>query len=253
MAQRSPSSRHGRLQWPRRSGRIAVTAWRSSRRAPRPPPLRRSHRRDAFHARDDPAVPARPRRLAARASSIPAVFDSIPSDIGVLALHEAAGELAETTLVLHAGVKGGVSGGTLASMKGTVDDVKRDRSLARVLADPYALSRRPGCRTRARGRSPRCGVLRGPRHLVRPVRDGAVNTRVVRRSRAPGLGLRATLPLPRGDGFRLRPRRGGPGVGGGMAALTAGLACRLPDSLSTACCPIPAQGRRRNSCGRGSS
>ena len=66
-------------------------------------------------------------------------FDSIPSDIGVLALHEAAGELADTTLVLRR-VKGGVSGGTLASLKGTVDEVKGDRSLARVLGDPYALS-----------------------------------------------------------------------------------------------------------------
>ena len=37
-------------------------------------------------------------------------------------------------------MKGGVSGGTVASLKGTVDAVKKDRSLAKVLADPYALS-----------------------------------------------------------------------------------------------------------------
>src|SRR3954470_14848143 len=66
-------------------------------------------------------------------------FDSIPSDIGVLVLHEAAGELADTTFVLRR-VKGGVSGGTLASLKGTVDEVKKDRSLVKVLGDPYALS-----------------------------------------------------------------------------------------------------------------
>jgi hypothetical protein len=63
----------------------------------------------------------------------------MPSDIGVLVLHEAAGELTDTTLVVRR-LRGGVSGGTLASLKGTVDDVKRDRSLARVLADPYTLS-----------------------------------------------------------------------------------------------------------------
>ena len=33
-------------------------------------------------------------------------FDSIPSDIGVLLLHEAAGELTETTLVLPGSVAG---------------------------------------------------------------------------------------------------------------------------------------------------
>src|SRR5215217_4343837 len=66
-------------------------------------------------------------------------FDSIPSDIGVLVLHEAAGELTDTTLVVRR-VRGGVSGGTLAALKGTVDDIKKDRSLMRVLADPYALS-----------------------------------------------------------------------------------------------------------------
>src|SRR4029450_541474 len=66
-------------------------------------------------------------------------FDSIPSDIGVLVVHEAAGELTDTTLVVRR-VRGGVSGGTIASLKGTVDDVKKDRSLAKILGDPYALS-----------------------------------------------------------------------------------------------------------------
>ena len=55
-------------------------------------------------------------------------FDSIPSDLGMLLLAETvradgAGELGETTLVVKA-MKGGLSGGTLASMKGQVDDMK---------------------------------------------------------------------------------------------------------------------------------
>ncbi|HUB76762.1 MAG TPA: saccharopine dehydrogenase NADP-binding domain-containing protein, partial [Solirubrobacteraceae bacterium] len=71
-------------------------------------------------------------------------FDSIPSDLGVLALHEASsadasGQLEDTTLVVRA-MKGGPSGGTVASLKGTIDDARADRGLARVLADPYALS-----------------------------------------------------------------------------------------------------------------
>jgi hypothetical protein len=51
-------------------------------------------------------------------------FDSIPSDLGVLLLHEAvtadgagAGQLEDTTLVVRA-MKGGPSDGTIARMKG---------------------------------------------------------------------------------------------------------------------------------------
>ena len=55
-------------------------------------------------------------------------FDSIPSDLGVLLLHEAArdhgdGELEDTTLVVTA-LKGGLSGGTLASLKGQIDELR---------------------------------------------------------------------------------------------------------------------------------
>ena len=71
-------------------------------------------------------------------------FDSIPSDLGVLLLHEAvtadgAGQLQDTTLVVRA-MKGGPSGGTIATMKGTIEDARSSPGLARLLADPYALS-----------------------------------------------------------------------------------------------------------------
>jgi short subunit dehydrogenase-like uncharacterized protein len=159
-------------------------------------------------------------------------FDSIPSDIGVLALHEAAGELADTTLVLRR-AKGGVSGGTLASMKGTVDDVKRDRSLARVLADPYALS--PD-----RDAEPELGNeadLRGAEYSedlgtwFGPFVMAPVNTRVVRRSNALqewAYGRRFRYREVMAFGSGLTGRAKALGVGGGMAALIAGLA--LPPS-----------------------
>src|SRR3954447_7508084 len=159
-------------------------------------------------------------------------FDSIPSDIGVLVLHEAAGELADTTFVLRR-VKGGVSGGTLASMKGTVDDVKRDRSLARVLADPYALS--PD-----RDAEPELGTeadLRGAEYSEElgtwfgPFVMAPVNTRVVRRSNALqdwAYGRRFRYREVMAFGSGLTGRAKALGVGGGMAALTAGLA--LPPS-----------------------
>jgi short subunit dehydrogenase-like uncharacterized protein len=71
-------------------------------------------------------------------------FDSIPSDLGVLLLHEqaeadGAGDLEDTTLVVE-GLRGGLSGGTLDSIRTLVDTVTRDSAKRRLVLDPYALS-----------------------------------------------------------------------------------------------------------------
>ena len=130
----------------------------------------------------------------AEASGAPLVhscgFDSIPSDLGVLMLAEQArsdgeGTLEETRLVVRA-MKGGFSGGTIDSLRATVEAVSADRSLARVLADPHALSpdraaepdvRQPRDRTLV-GRDPDLGVWVGPFVMA------TYNTRVVRLSNA---------------------------------------------------------------------
>ncbi|MGN6610709.1 MAG: enoyl-ACP reductase, partial [Angustibacter sp.] len=70
-------------------------------------------------------------------------YDSIPSGLAVLQLHEQVaadgeGELAGCTLVATA--KGGFSGGTIDSARAQVDAVQRDPSRRRLLVDPYALS-----------------------------------------------------------------------------------------------------------------
>src|SRR5204862_6722928 len=71
-------------------------------------------------------------------------FDSIPSDIGTMLLHRhatetGAGDLGKTTLVVRA-MRGGVSGGTVDSLRGQPDAAKADKSLRKVMVDPYALS-----------------------------------------------------------------------------------------------------------------
>lgn len=71
-------------------------------------------------------------------------FDSVPSDLGVFATwrqakKDVAGDLTATTLYVTS-LKGGLSGGTIASMVGQVDAVKRSPQLRGVLGDPYALS-----------------------------------------------------------------------------------------------------------------
>jgi short subunit dehydrogenase-like uncharacterized protein len=117
-------------------------------------------------------------------------FDSIPSDLGVLLLHEAAradgaGDLGDTTLVVTA-LKGGISGGTLASMMGQLDEVRAAPRLGQVVDDPYALS--PD-----RAAEPDLGDERDLTRLsydpalrmwLGPFAMAGINTRVVRRSNA---------------------------------------------------------------------
>src|SRR3954452_11963554 len=70
-------------------------------------------------------------------------FDSIPSDLGVFLLHRAAaadgdGRLGRTRLVVKA-MRGGASGGTVASLKGQVDEIRRDPASRKIVTDPFAL------------------------------------------------------------------------------------------------------------------
>ena len=117
-------------------------------------------------------------------------FDSVPSDLGVLLLHHAAradgaGELQDTTLVVTA-LKGGASGGTLASMMEQQDEMRASAERRRVVQDPYALSPdRPA--------EPDLGDERDLdwvrydgdlRMWVGPFVMAGINTRVVRRSNA---------------------------------------------------------------------
>jgi short subunit dehydrogenase-like uncharacterized protein len=66
-------------------------------------------------------------------------FDSIPSDLGVLMLHDPGGEMGDTTLVVKA-IKGGLSGGTLASVKGQFDEIRRNRAARKAMVDPNTLA-----------------------------------------------------------------------------------------------------------------
>lgn len=114
-------------------------------------------------------------------------FDSIPSDLGVLLTAERAaadgqGTLADTTLVVRT-MKGGLSGGTIDSLRQQVIMASADPQAQRVLADDYSLSPRraeePAGRL-ARGlpfeREPATGRWLGPFEMA------DYNSRVVRLS-----------------------------------------------------------------------
>ena len=72
-------------------------------------------------------------------------FDSIPPDLGVYLLREAAGELGETIAAVR-WASGGFSGGTIASGIGQMEAAKQDPEYRRIMGDPYALT--PGVRPR---------------------------------------------------------------------------------------------------------
>lgn len=71
-------------------------------------------------------------------------FDSIPFDLGLVFLQNAAQERLGEPLVEVRGrvrvIKGGLSGGTLASALATIDNMGHDPELARTMANPFALT-----------------------------------------------------------------------------------------------------------------
>jgi short subunit dehydrogenase-like uncharacterized protein len=161
-------------------------------------------------------------------------FDSIPSDLGVFLLHRELGALADTTLVVAA-MRGGFSGGTLASMKGQIDELRTDREARRAIADANALSP---------GRTTREPDVRMPSHdgehgWIAPFVMATYNTRVVRRS--------AQL-LDYGPDFRYREvqRFGNPafavGWTAGLGALAGGLAFPPTRALLDRVLPDPGEG-----------
>ncbi len=153
-------------------------------------------------------------------------FDSIPSDLGVHLLYEAAGaELGETVMAVRR-VSGGFSGGTVASGAGQAE-AANDPKLRRIMGDPYALT--PGER----------GPDHGDQLWVRyePVLDSwtgpfvmaGINTRVVRRSnllRGYAYGrdfqYKEVVATGAGLGGRIRAAAVAAATTGGMAALGIG-------------------------------
>jgi len=115
-------------------------------------------------------------------------FDSIPMDMGVFFLQQEAkrqfGAYCESIALYVKATKGTASGGTLASMMNIVEEAKLDRSVARVLADPYALNPE-GEREGPDGRDQQ-SVIHDPDAgcWTAPFVMAGVNTRVVRRSNA---------------------------------------------------------------------
>src|SRR4051812_45985389 len=173
-------------------------------------------------------------------------FDSIPSDLGVLLLHEAAGELGETTLAVT-GMRGGMSGGTLASLKGQVDDMRASGAARKVAGDPYALSPDRAADPKGDDERDTQAIARDAAlgQWVAPFVMASYNTRIVRRSNALqdwayGRGFRYREVMSVGDG-PLAPVKAA-GMAGGMLALAGGLALPPTRMLLDRVLPDPGEG-----------
>ncbi len=115
-------------------------------------------------------------------------FDSIPSDLGVWFTQQQAQEAFGTHCTKIAmrvkAMKGGASGGTIASMMNVMEEVASDPSLRKVLTNPYALAPE-GDRTGVR--QPNVTVPENDEASgawVAPFVMASVNTRVVFRTHA---------------------------------------------------------------------
>ncbi len=144
-------------------------------------------------------------------------FDSIPSDLGVLFLQQQAierfGQPCVQVGMRVKAMRGGASGGTIASMLNIVEEAAGDPALRRSLANPYWLCP-PGT-----GAGVRQTSLKGPAWdadfdaWTAPFVMAVINTRVVLdRMRWPAT-LTVPVPLRRGAADRTRPA-GPPGRAG---------------------------------------
>jgi short subunit dehydrogenase-like uncharacterized protein len=150
-------------------------------------------------------------------------FDSIPSDFGVWFLQREAlrlhGRPCRQVRMLVRAMKGGASGGTIASMTQAMDEARADRNVARILVDPYSLN--PEGERQGPDQRDQTGVIYDStaRTWTAPFIMAGINTRIVRRTNA----LSAYLY---GKDFRYSEAvMSGPGPAGWSkaAAMTAGL------------------------------
>ncbi len=125
-------------------------------------------------------------------------FDSIPSDFGVhfiqQHINEHYGQYAHAVEMLVRATKGGLSGGTYASMKSTISLARSDEQIAKTLRNRYALNPDPGHRGADQADHFKVKLNKHLQLWTAPFVMAAINTRVVRRTHA-------LQGFPYGDAF----------------------------------------------------
>jgi short subunit dehydrogenase-like uncharacterized protein len=113
-------------------------------------------------------------------------FDSIPFDLGVVFLQDEALRRFGAPLTRVRGrvrvMKGGPSGGTIASLLATLEAMGRDPAVARTMADPFALT--PGFRGAAQPEGDSAAYDERAKSWTGPFIMAPVNTKNVHRTNA---------------------------------------------------------------------
>ena len=179
-------------------------------------------------------------------------FDSIPFDLGVHMLWDHAKRRGSKGLAWAKGfcgaTKGGMSGGTIASMVGLIEEATRDRDVRRLLGDPHGLDPvRPG-RTDDPFEQDQRSVRWDPdiERWTAPFVMAAINTRVVRRSNALVEGhygehfrYHEAMSMPKGPKGLVAGAALTAGLGGFTAALALPLSRKL---IADKLLPKPGEG-----------
>lgn len=173
-------------------------------------------------------------------------FDSIPSDLGLGLGHDAAGGVPIVAATLRVGsLRGGISGGTIDSLRQQMKEAKRDATTRRIIGNPYALTPGPPVRLPGRGDTG-WGKERGAWQT--PFVMGAFNQQIVQRSNyltgwSYGQLMRYREVVPTGRGFAGFARAAV--INAGTAALVAGLAFPPTRALLDRVLPAPGTGPSR--------
>ena len=115
-------------------------------------------------------------------------FDSIPSDMGVYFTQKEAlaqkGQRAKQIRMRVAGMRGGLSGGTYASLSKVLEEAMQDKEIYKVLVNPYGLN--PTDKQEGGDHPDLQKVIFDPtsKSWIGPFIMAGINTKVVRRSNA---------------------------------------------------------------------
>ncbi|MFS0866751.1 trans-acting enoyl reductase family protein [Microbacterium sp. 179-B 1A2 NHS] len=179
-------------------------------------------------------------------------FDSIPSDLGLGLAHAAAGGVPIVAATLRIGsLRGGVSGGTIDSLRQQMQEARTDAAARRLVGDPYALT--PGPSVRLPGHhATRWGKERGAWQA--PFVMGAYNQQIVQRSNyltgwsyGQLMQYREVVATGRGPAGFARAA----GIAAGTAALVAGLSFPPTRALLDRVLPAPGSGPSSDAIERG--
>jgi len=114
-------------------------------------------------------------------------FDSIPSDMGVFFIHKELKNKNQSIKSIDmrvAGIKGGISGGTYASLNNVIKESYEDKEIFKILSNPYSLN--PYGYQDGKDRQDLRKVIydKVSKKWIGPFIMASINTKIVRRSNA---------------------------------------------------------------------